>query len=69
MPWPQGAVARRQETSAASWARWNWATPWLRCLLLAWLRRATFGPFALYRVVLGLALLVWIYAFDTVGLI
>ena len=36
--------------------------------LLAWLRRATFGPFALYRVVLGVALLVWIYGFDSVGL-
>ena len=36
--------------------------------LMAWLRRATFGPFALYRVVLGVALLVWIYGFDSVGL-
>ena len=37
--------------------------------LLAWLRHATFGPFALYRIVLGVALLVWIYGFDSVGLI
>jgi undecaprenyl-diphosphatase len=37
--------------------------------LLAWLRRATFGPFALYRVILGVALLVWIYGFDAVGLV
>jgi len=36
--------------------------------LLAWLRRATFGPFALYRVVLGITLLVWIYGFGAVGL-
>lgn len=32
--------------------------------LLAWLRRATFAPFAIYRVALGLGLLVWIYAFG-----
>ena len=36
--------------------------------LLAWLRRATFGPFALYRVLLGVGLLIWIYGFDAVGL-
>ncbi len=32
--------------------------------LLAWLRRATFTPFAVYRLVLGAALLVWIYGFG-----
>ncbi|NQV81824.1 MAG: undecaprenyl-diphosphate phosphatase [Alphaproteobacteria bacterium] len=36
--------------------------------LLAWLKRATFAPFAIYRVVLGAALLVWIYRFDAAGL-
>ena len=30
--------------------------------MLAWLRRASFTPFAIYRVILGLALLYWIYA-------
>ena len=30
-------------------------------LLMAWLRRATFTPFALYRVVLGIALLAYSY--------
>ena len=29
--------------------------------LMAWLQRATFTPFAVYRVVLGAGLLVWIY--------
>lgn len=37
--------------------------------LLAWLRQATFGPFALYRLVLGGALLIWIYGFDSIGLV
>lgn len=32
--------------------------------LLAWLRRATFAPFAIYRVILGVGLLVWIYGFG-----
>jgi undecaprenyl-diphosphatase len=32
--------------------------------LLAWLRRATFTPFAIYRLVLGGGLLVWIYWFG-----
>lgn len=36
--------------------------------LLAWLRRASFTPFAIYRVILGAGLLVWIYSFDAVGL-
>jgi len=36
--------------------------------LLAWLRRASFTPFAIYRVLLGAGLLIWIYQFDSVGL-
>jgi undecaprenyl-diphosphatase len=32
-------------------------------VLMAWLRRATFTPFAIYRVILGAGLLIWIYAF------
>jgi undecaprenyl-diphosphatase len=30
--------------------------------LMAWLRRADFTPFVIYRLVLGVALLIWIYA-------
>jgi len=30
-------------------------------LLMAWLRRATFTPFVIYRVALGLGLLAWVY--------
>ncbi len=30
-------------------------------LMMAWLRRATFTPFVVYRVALGLALLAWVY--------
>lgn len=30
-------------------------------LLMAWLRRATFTPFAVYRIGLGVGLLVWVY--------
>ena len=36
--------------------------------LLAWLRRASFTPFAIYRVLLGAGLLIWIYQFDSGGL-
>lgn len=31
-------------------------------LMMAWLRRAGFGPFVLYRIILGGALLYWVYA-------
>jgi len=31
-------------------------------LLVGWLRRATFAPFVVYRLVLGTALLVWVYS-------
>jgi len=35
--------------------------------MMSWLRRATFTPFVIYRVILGAALLCWIYGvFDTV---
>jgi len=30
--------------------------------MMAWLRRASFTPFAIYRIILGAALLYWIYA-------
>ena len=30
-------------------------------LMMAWLRRATFTPFVIYRVILGLILLAWVY--------
>ena len=30
--------------------------------LLGWLRRATFTPFVIYRILLGAALLYWTYA-------
>ena len=33
-------------------------------LMMAWLKRMTFTPFVLYRIVLGGALLVWIYVYD-----
>jgi len=36
--------------------------------LLAWLRRATFLPFALYRLALGVVLPVWVYAFGGAAL-
>jgi undecaprenyl-diphosphatase len=32
-------------------------------LLMAWLRRATFTPFVVYRVVLGVLLLAFAYGF------
>jgi undecaprenyl-diphosphatase len=32
-------------------------------ILMAWLRRSTFTPFAVYRLILGGGLLIWIYAF------
>ncbi len=32
-------------------------------VLMAWLRRATFTPFAIYRLILGAGLLIWLYAF------
>ena len=32
-------------------------------VLMAWLKRATFTPFAVYRLILGGGLLIWIYAF------
>ncbi len=32
-------------------------------VLMAWLRRSTFTPFAVYRLILGGGLLIWIYAF------
>jgi undecaprenyl-diphosphatase len=31
-------------------------------LMMAWLRRATFTPFVIYRAILGIALLTWAYA-------
>jgi undecaprenyl-diphosphatase len=33
-------------------------------LMMAWLRRATFTPFVIYRVVLGAVLLIWVYFFQ-----
>ena len=30
--------------------------------MMSWLRRATFTPFVVYRVLLGLAILAWVYA-------
>jgi undecaprenyl-diphosphatase len=30
-------------------------------LMMAWLRRASFTPFVIYRVLLGLGLLGWLY--------
>lgn len=32
--------------------------------MMAWLKRAGFGPFVVYRILLGAALLYWVYAFE-----
>jgi len=32
--------------------------------MMAWLRHAGFGPFVVYRLLLGAALLYWVYAFE-----
>ena len=32
--------------------------------LMSWLRRASFAPFVVYRVALGLGLLIWVYGFG-----
>ncbi|MCP4330382.1 MAG: undecaprenyl-diphosphate phosphatase [Alphaproteobacteria bacterium] len=32
--------------------------------MMAWLRRLTFTPFVVYRVVLGVILLIWVYVYD-----
>lgn len=63
-----GAVGDLTEAAVAGLLAFGFAM-FAIAALLAWLRRATFGPFALYRLVLGGALLVWIYGFDSVGLI
>jgi undecaprenyl-diphosphatase len=31
-------------------------------LMMGWLRRANFTPFVIYRVIAGIAILVWVYA-------
>ncbi|NIZ00368.1 undecaprenyl-diphosphate phosphatase [Thalassospira lucentensis] len=33
-------------------------------VLMSWLKRSTFTPFAIYRILLGGGLLVWVYAYD-----
>lgn len=33
--------------------------------MMAWLRHAGFGPFVIYRIILGAALLYWVYAFES----
>jgi len=35
--------------------------------MMAWLRNAGFGPFVIYRLLLGGALLYWVYAFEAAG--
>tara|TARA_E500000318_G_C3525790_1_gene198350 strand:- start:203 stop:1033 length:831 start_codon:yes stop_codon:yes gene_type:complete len=37
-------------------------------VLMNWLKRSTFTPFAIYRVLLGVAILVWIYVYDSAPL-
>ncbi|OSQ40723.1 undecaprenyl-diphosphate phosphatase [Thalassospira mesophila] len=37
-------------------------------VLMSWLKRASFTPFAIYRIILGIALLVWVYGYDTAPL-
>ncbi|MDP2698866.1 undecaprenyl-diphosphate phosphatase [Thalassospira sp.] len=37
-------------------------------MLMSWLKKSTFAPFALYRVLLGGGLLVWIYGYDSMSL-
>ncbi|MEQ8390629.1 MAG: undecaprenyl-diphosphate phosphatase [Thalassospira sp.] len=37
-------------------------------VLMNWLKRSTFTPFAIYRVLLGIAILVWIYVYDSAPL-
>ena len=36
-------------------------------LMMTWVRRSSFAPFAGYRVLLGIAILVWTYRFETVA--
>jgi undecaprenyl-diphosphatase len=33
-------------------------------MLMSWLKRSTFTPFAIYRILLGGGLLVWIYGYG-----
>ncbi|MCC9620831.1 undecaprenyl-diphosphate phosphatase [Thalassospira sp. MA62] len=37
-------------------------------MLMSWLKRSSFTPFAIYRILLGGALLIWIYLYDGVPL-
>ncbi|AUG54238.1 undecaprenyl-diphosphate phosphatase [Thalassospira marina] len=37
-------------------------------VLMSWLKRASFTPFAIYRILLGAALLVWVYGYGTAPL-
>lgn len=37
-------------------------------LLMSWLKRSSFTPFAIYRILLGGGLLVWVYVYDTMPL-
>jgi undecaprenyl-diphosphatase len=37
-------------------------------VLMSWLKRASFTPFAIYRIILGIALLIWVYGYDTAPL-
>jgi undecaprenyl-diphosphatase len=37
-------------------------------VLMSWLKRASFTPFAIYRIILGVALLVWVYGYGTAPL-
>ncbi len=37
-------------------------------VLMSWLKRASFTPFAIYRIILGAALLVWVYGYGTAPL-
>lgn len=36
--------------------------------LMTWIQKSSFTPFAIYRVILGFAMLVWIYKYETINL-
>tara|TARA_Y100000590_G_scaffold468317_2_gene650650 strand:+ start:1026 stop:1856 length:831 start_codon:yes stop_codon:yes gene_type:complete len=37
--------------------------------LMTWIQRSSFTPFAIYRVILGFAMLVWVYKYETTNLL
>ena len=58
--WQQGNVALSSDALVAAGMAFGAALITI-ALLMAWLRRATFTPFAIYRVILGAALIGYSY--------